>query len=80
MTEEVPAASSMPECNGSVAAEKGPFQVISVIDEAARSVGTVPYANADSSPDVSPEEENPAENRNSLSGGCDGEKQSEGKV
>ncbi|KFO89284.1 Ermin, partial [Buceros rhinoceros silvestris] len=66
-------------CNGSIAAEKGPCQVIGVIDEAAKSVGTVPYANADSSPDASPEEESPTESRNSLSGDCDGEKQSEEK-
>ncbi|CAN0158224.1 unnamed protein product [Bubo scandiacus] len=84
MTEEVPAASGMPECNGSVAPEKGPLQVIGVIDEIAKSVGTVPYANAETSPDAPPAEENQEENRNSLAeytarGGFDGEKQCEEK-
>uniref|UniRef100_A0A8C8AQK0 Ermin n=1 Tax=Otus sunia TaxID=257818 RepID=A0A8C8AQK0_9STRI len=84
MTEEVPAASGMPECNGSVAPEKGPLQVTGVIDEIAKSVGTVPYANAETSPDAPPAEENQEENRNSLAedtarGGFDGEKQCEEK-
>lgn len=85
MTEEVPAASTMPECNGSVPPEKGPLQVISVIDEIAKSVGTVPYANAETSPDPPPAQENQEENRNLLAedivhGDCDGEKQHKGKV
>ncbi|NXV47887.1 ERMIN protein, partial [Uria aalge] len=85
MTEEVPAASTMPECNGSVPPEKGPLQVIGVIDEIAKSVGTVPYANAETSPDPPPAKENQEENRNSLAedivhGDCGGEKQREGKV
>ncbi|NWI22423.1 ERMIN protein, partial [Sula dactylatra] len=80
MTEEVPAASGMPECNGSVPPEKGPLQVIGVIDEIAKSVGTVPYANAEISPDAPPAKENQEENRNSLAedivrGDFDGEKQ-----
>ncbi|KAM9287150.1 ermin [Morus bassanus] len=84
MTEEVPAASSMPECNGSVPPEKGPLQVIGVIDEIAKSVGTVPYANAEISPDAPPAKENQEENRNSLAedivrGDFDGEKQCEEK-
>lgn len=70
----------MPACNGSVAAEKGPFQVIGVIDEAAKSAGTVPCANAGSSPDASPEAANPAENRRSLPGDCGAEKLREGNV
>ncbi|NWU57106.1 ERMIN protein, partial [Dromas ardeola] len=85
MTEEVPAASTMPECNGTVPPEKGPLQVIGVIDEIAKSVGMVPYANAEMSPDPSPAKESQEENRNSLAedivrGDCDGEKQCEGKV
>ncbi|XP_026708800.1 ermin [Athene cunicularia] len=84
MTEEVPVASGMPECNGSVAPEKGPLQVIGVIDEIAKSVGTVPYTNAETSPDAPPAEGNQEENRNSLAedtacGGSDGEKQCEEK-
>ncbi|NWI64555.1 ERMIN protein, partial [Todus mexicanus] len=85
MTEEAPVASSMPECNGSVPSEKGPLQVIGVIDEIAKSVGTVPYANTDTSPDTPPAKENQEENSNLLAediahGDFDGEKQCEGKV
>ncbi|NXC65879.1 ERMIN protein, partial [Anhinga anhinga] len=85
MTEEVPAASGMPECNGSVPLEKGPLQVIGVIDDIAKSVGTVPYVNAEISPDAPPATENQEENRNSLAedivrGDFDGEKQCGGKV
>lgn len=81
----VPAASPVPECNGSVSPEKGPLQVISATDEIAKSVRTVPYANAETSPDASPAKENWEENRNSLAediipGDFDGEKQCEGKV
>ncbi|NWS49897.1 ERMIN protein, partial [Probosciger aterrimus] len=63
MTEEVPSASGMPECNGSVPLEKGPPQVVG---EIAKSVGMVPFANAEMSPDVPSAEENQEENRNSL--------------
>lgn len=85
MTEEVPAASGMPECNGSVPPEKGPLQVIGVIDEISKSVGTVSYVNAEMSSDAPPAKENQEENRNSLAedvvrGDFDGEKQCEGKV
>ncbi|NXT51204.1 ERMIN protein, partial [Pluvianellus socialis] len=85
MTEEVPAAPTMPECNGSVPPETGPCQVIGVIDEIVKSVGTVPYANAETSPNTPPAKENPEENRNSLAedlvrGDFDGQKQCEGKV
>ncbi|NXA95184.1 ERMIN protein, partial [Melanocharis versteri] len=66
MTEEVPAAPTMPACNGSVPPEDGPLQVIGGIDEIAKSVGTVPYANAETSPDASPAKESPEENINSL--------------
>ncbi|NWV17485.1 ERMIN protein, partial [Origma solitaria] len=66
MTEEVPAAPTMPACNGSAPPEDGPLQVIGGIEEIAKSVGTVPYANAETSPDASPVKENPEENRNSL--------------
>ncbi|XP_074001887.1 ermin [Numenius arquata] len=81
MTEEVPAASTMPECNGNVPPEKGPLQVI---DEIAKSIGTVPYANAETTPDASPAKENQQENRNSLAeeivrGDFDGEKQCQDK-
>ncbi|NWZ42214.1 ERMIN protein, partial [Brachypodius atriceps] len=66
MTEEVPAAATMPECNGSVPLEDGPLRVIGGIEEIAKSVGTLPYANAETSPDTSPAKENLEENRNSL--------------
>ncbi|NXL73480.1 ERMIN protein, partial [Leptocoma aspasia] len=66
MTEEVPAAATMPACNGSVPPGDGPLQVIGDIEEIAKSVGTVPYANAETSPDTSPAKETPEENRNSL--------------
>ncbi|XP_048164858.1 ermin [Corvus hawaiiensis] len=66
MTEEIPAAPTMPACNGSVPPEHGPRPVIGGIDEIAKSVGTVPYANAETSPDTTPEKENLEENRNSL--------------
>ncbi|KFV13490.1 Ermin, partial [Tauraco erythrolophus] len=53
-------------CNGSVSLEKGPLQVISVTDEIAKSVGMVPYANAETSPDAAPAKENQEEYQNSL--------------
>ncbi|NWX42174.1 ERMIN protein, partial [Steatornis caripensis] len=84
MTEEAPAASTMPECNGSVPPEKGPLQVVGIIDETAKSAGTVPHANAETSPDAPLAEENREENRNSLAedivrGDFDGDKQCEEK-
>ncbi|NXF27495.1 ERMIN protein, partial [Rhodinocichla rosea] len=66
MTEEAPAAATMPACNGSLPPQDGPLQVIGGLQEIAKSLGTVPYANAETSPDTSPAEENPEENRNSL--------------
>ncbi|NXS84528.1 ERMIN protein, partial [Erpornis zantholeuca] len=66
MTEEIPAAPTMPECNGSAAPGDGPLQVSGGIDDIAKSLGTVPYANAEMSPDTSPEKENLEEDRNSL--------------
>ncbi|NXO30587.1 ERMIN protein, partial [Cisticola juncidis] len=66
MTEEAPAAATTPACNGSVPLEDGPLQGIGGIEEIAKSVGTVPYANAEMSPDTSPAKENQEENRNSL--------------
>ncbi|NWX13538.1 ERMIN protein, partial [Aegotheles bennettii] len=85
MTEEAPVAPTMPECNGSVPSEKGPLQVIGVIDEIANSVGTVPYVDAETSPDAPLTEENQEENRNLLAedtarGDLDGEQQCEGNV
>ncbi|NWT29352.1 ERMIN protein, partial [Cardinalis cardinalis] len=66
MTEEAPAAATMPACNGSLPPQDGPLQVIGGLQEIAKSLGTVPYANAETSPDTSPEKENLEENRNSL--------------
>ncbi|XP_057271698.1 ermin isoform X2 [Pezoporus wallicus] len=81
MTEEVPSASGMPECNGSVTLKKGPLQVVG---EIAKSVGMVPCTNAEMRPDdAPPAEENRGENRNSLAedivhGDFDEEKQCKG--
>ncbi|NXA07318.1 ERMIN protein, partial [Sapayoa aenigma] len=85
MTEEVLAASTMPSCNGSVPPGDGPLQVTGGIDEIAKSVGTVPYANAEMSPDAPPAKENLEENRNSLAeditpGNFSGEKRCQGTV
>ncbi|KAM3667454.1 ermin [Ammospiza maritima maritima] len=68
MTEEAPAAATMPACNGSLPppGKDGPLQGIGGLQETAKSLGTVPYANAETSPDASPEQENLEENRNSL--------------
>ncbi|NXE70607.1 ERMIN protein, partial [Calcarius ornatus] len=66
MTEEAPAAATMPACNGSLPPQDGPLPVIGGLQEIAKSLGTVPYANAETSPDTSPEKENLEENRNSL--------------
>ncbi|NXB39355.1 ERMIN protein, partial [Eulacestoma nigropectus] len=84
MTEEIPAAPTMPACNGSVPPEDGPLQLIGGIDEIAKSLGTVPYANAETSPGASPANENLEENRNSLAeditpGNCAGEKRCQEK-
>ncbi|KAM6070587.1 ermin [Chlamydotis macqueenii] len=80
MTEEAPVASGMPECNGSVPSEKGPLQLVGVIDEIAKSVGTLPYANAETSPAAPLAKENQEANSNSLAedvarGEFDGEEQ-----
>ncbi|NXE26361.1 ERMIN protein, partial [Ardeotis kori] len=85
MTEEAPAASGMPECNGSVPSEKGPLQLVGVIDEIAKSVGMLPYTNAETSPAAPLAKENQEENSNSLAedvarGEFDGEEQCKGKV
>ncbi|NXY08622.1 ERMIN protein, partial [Pteruthius melanotis] len=85
MTEEIPAAPTMPACNGSAAPRDGPLQILGAIDEIAKSVGTVPYANAEMSPDTSPEKENLEENRNSWAeditpGNFAGEKRCQGTV
>ncbi|NWI57694.1 ERMIN protein, partial [Calyptomena viridis] len=87
MTEEAPAAPTMPSCNGSVPAEDedGPRQVTGVIEELAKSVGTVPCANAERSPEAPPAKENLEENRNSLAeditpGDFAGEKRCQGTV
>lgn len=85
MTEEIPAASSMPECNGSVPPEQGPLPLIGATDETAKSVGTAPSVNAGGSPEAAPAEEDQEGNRNSLAagrarGGCDGEEHCEGEV
>ncbi|XP_032046400.1 ermin [Aythya fuligula] len=66
MTEDVPAVPSMPECNGSVVPEKGPLQVIGIIDDIARPIGTGPYTNADTSPDAPLAKGNEEESRNLL--------------
>lgn len=59
MTEPAPAAATMPACNGSL-------QLAGAIEEIPKSAGTVPYANADTSPDTSPAKESLEETRNSL--------------
>ncbi|NWX57926.1 ERMIN protein, partial [Promerops cafer] len=66
MTEEVPAAATMPACNGSAPPGDGPLRPIGGIEDIAKSVGTVPHANAETSPDTSPAKESLEENRNSL--------------
>ncbi|NXM97101.1 ERMIN protein, partial [Sylvia borin] len=66
MTEEGPAGATMPACNGSIPLEDGPLQLIGGIEEIAKSLGTVPYVNAETSPDASPAKEHPEETRNSL--------------
>lgn len=85
MTEEIPAAPTMPACNGSVPPEDSLLRATGGIDEIAKSVGTVPYANAETSPDTSPEKENLEENKNSLAeditpGNFAGEKRCQGIV
>ncbi|XP_027764259.1 ermin [Empidonax traillii] len=66
MTEEVPAAPTMPACNGSVPPEDGPLQGIGVIGEIPKSAGTGPYPNVETSPDAPPAKEALEESRNSL--------------
>ncbi|NXX43148.1 ERMIN protein, partial [Tricholaema leucomelas] len=66
MTEEVPVAAGMPECNGSVAPEKGSLQAIGDIDERDKPVGTLPYLNAGTSLDTPPVGGDQEEKRNSL--------------
>ncbi|NXM31058.1 ERMIN protein, partial [Oxyruncus cristatus] len=66
MTEEGPAAPTMPACNGSGPPEDDPLQGIGVIDEIPKSVAMVPYANVETSPDAPPAKEALEENRNSL--------------
>ncbi|XP_051480145.1 ermin isoform X2 [Apus apus] len=83
MAEEVPAASAMPECNGSAALEKGPCQAVGVIDGIADSVGTGPCGNAETGPDRLLGKGNQEENRDSLAedvtrGDLDGREQCEG--
>ncbi|XP_067405988.1 ermin [Emydura macquarii macquarii] len=84
MTEEVPIASSIPEYYGNVSPEKAQLQVIDIIDEIAKSVGTVPCENAGISPEALLKNENQEDNKNSvenntISGALDGEKQCEEK-
>ncbi|XP_051480144.1 ermin isoform X1 [Apus apus] len=84
MAEEVPAASAMPECNGSAALEKGPCQAVGVIDGIADSVGTGPCGNAETGPDRLLGKGNQEENRDSLAedvtrGDLDGREQCEEK-
>lgn len=85
MTEEVPITSSILECNGNVPPEKTQLQVIDIIDEIAKSVGTVPCENAETSPEAPLKKENQEDNKysvedNTICGALDGEKQCEGKV
>ncbi|KAM6269030.1 ermin [Porphyrio hochstetteri] len=74
MTEEVPAASEMPECNGSIPPEKGPLQVMGSIGEIAKSLGTVPYTNTETSPDQHQEGSRNSLAEDTVCGDCDGEK------
>ncbi|NXG06814.1 ERMIN protein, partial [Sakesphorus luctuosus] len=62
----MPAAPTTPACNGSVPPEDGPLQAIGASGDRAKALGTVPYANAEKSPDAPPGQENLEENRNSL--------------
>ncbi|NWS15913.1 ERMIN protein, partial [Pachyramphus minor] len=85
MTEEVPAAPTMPACNGSVPPEDGPLQGIGVIDQTPKSVGIALDANVETSPDAPPAKEALEENRNSLPediapGDSAGEKPCQGTV
>ncbi|XP_051666169.1 ermin [Manacus candei] len=66
MTEEVPAAATMPACNGSVPPGDGPLQGIGGSDQTPKSAGTVPCANVETSSDAPPAKEALEENRNSL--------------
>ncbi|XP_053900518.1 ermin [Malaclemys terrapin pileata] len=80
MTEEVPIASSILEYNGNVPPEKTQLQVIDIIDEIAKSVGTVPCENAETSLEAPLKKENQEDNKNlvednTICGALDGEKQ-----
>ncbi|XP_050825299.1 ermin [Gopherus flavomarginatus] len=84
MTEEVPIASSILEYNGNVPPEKTQLQVIDIIDEIAKSVGTVPCENSETRPEAPLKKENQEDNKNSVEdnticGALDGEKQCEEK-
>ncbi|KAG6940016.1 ermin [Chelydra serpentina] len=84
MTEEVPIASSILEYNGNVPPEKIQLQVIDIIDEIAKSVGTLPCENAETSPEAPFKKENQEDNKNSVEdnticAALDGEKQCEEK-
>ncbi|XP_032645021.1 ermin [Chelonoidis abingdonii] len=84
MTEEVPIASSILEYNGNVPPEKTQLQVIDIIDEIAKSVGTVPCENSETSPEAPLKKENQEDNKNSVEDNTicvalDGEKQCEEK-
>ncbi|NXC39244.1 ERMIN protein, partial [Penelope pileata] len=64
MTEDVPLAPGVPECNGSVAPEKGPPQADGIADGIAGAVGTVPCM--DVSTDALLMKGNVEESRNAL--------------
>ncbi|XP_019410226.1 PREDICTED: ermin [Crocodylus porosus] len=66
MTEDAPIASSISEYNGNVPPEKTRFHVIDIIDEIAKSVGSVPRENAETSSEAPFLKENPEEIKNSL--------------
>ncbi|NXG35404.1 ERMIN protein, partial [Dromaius novaehollandiae] len=87
MTEEAPTAPGPPQCNGTVTPtpERGPLQVVDILDGIAKPAGTAPCANAETGPDAPLTKETQEENRNSIAekticGSSDGEKQREGKV
>ncbi|XP_074858064.1 ermin [Carettochelys insculpta] len=80
MTEEVPVASNVPEYNGTVPPEKAQLQVIDIIDEIAKSAGTVPHENAEINPEAPLPKETQEANKNSVEdhvicGALDGEDQ-----
>ncbi|XP_025964541.2 ermin [Dromaius novaehollandiae] len=86
MTEEAPTAPGPPQCNGTVTPtpERGPLQVVDILDGIAKPAGTAPCANAETGPDAPLTKETQEENRNSIAekticGSSDGEKQREEK-